>query len=50
MWSILNNFFKTKNPDEQEKCKLSFTLQENDKVYIECVWADSDEGTSQKQA
>ena len=50
MWSIFNKFFKTENSETQEKCKLSFTLQENDKVYIECVWGDSDEGTAQKLA
>lgn len=50
MWSILNYFRSKKNPDKQERCKLSFTLKEDDKVYIECVWADSEEETSQKLA
>ena len=46
MWSI----FKKKNTQQTEKCKLSYTLKEDDKVYIECTWNDQYIETSEKLA
>ena len=50
MWSLINYFYPKKNQDLEERCKLSFTLQRDDKVYIECVWDDSELETAQKLA
>jgi hypothetical protein len=49
MLSLLNYFYP-KNPDKESRCKLSFTLQRDDKVYIESEWDDTEPETAHKLA
>lgn len=48
MWSILNFFKKKQQPKTQDVCRLSFSLQDNDEVYIECNWFYDDIDTARK--